>query len=255
MRHPYHLVEQSPWPILVSLNLLFLLISFVSYLNGYLYGYLNLKIAFTLVLTISLFWIYDIITESLYMGYHSFKVSKGLILGFIFFILTEIMLFFSLFWAYFHSALSPTDLIWPPVGIDLINPWSIPFLNTFLLLYSGVAATWAHHDYLSFNKDSKFILALGISIILGVIFIFLQGYEYYYSTFDISDSVYSSSFYLLTGTHGVHTIIGVLLLVFVFIRLYMNNNPLTYFDLALIYYHLIDVVWLVLFTTIYYMSY
>lgn len=254
MRHPYHLVEQSPWPLLISLNLLFSLISLVAYLNGYMLSSFNARLAFLNVIILFFLWIYDIIGESIYLGFHSFKVSKGLILGFLLFVLTEIMLFFSLFWSYFHSALNPTDLIWPPVGIDLINPWSVPLLNTVLLLYSGVAATWAHHEFLSKNnKQSMF--SLNIGILLGLIFVFLQGFEYYNSTYDITDSVYSSAFYLTTGMHGFHVIVGVSLLIAISYRLYIYHNPTIFFDLALIYYHMVDIVWIALFILIYYMAY
>lgn len=254
MRHPFHLVERSPWPLLVSINLLFSLISLVAYLNGYIYSLINVKLGMLIVIMLIILWTYDIITESIYMGNHSLRVSKGLILGFILFLTTEVMLFASFFWGYFHSGLNPTDLVWPPIGIDLINPWSIPFINTLLLLYSGIAATWAHHEFLSLNRKNS-ILGLNISIILGIIFFILQLFEYFNSSYDISDSVYSSSFFLLTGMHGLHVIIGVTLIIVVLIRLYLYHNPLLFYDLALIYYHFVDVVWIALFILIYYMAY
>jgi len=253
MRHPYHLVEPSPWPMLVSLNLLFLLISLLGYFNGFDIQN-QIKITFIIFLFVVYLWFLDIYTESLYMGFHSIKVSKGLIIGFITFILTEIMLFFSFFWAYFHSASSLIDLVWPPVGIDLVNPWGIPLLNTFLLLYSGVSATVSHHLFINRNKNIS-LLYLFISILLGIIFLFFQYFEYFYSSFDISDSVFSSTFYILTFTHGLHVILGVSLLIIVFIRLYIFNNPTLFFDIALIYYHFVDVIWIILFILIYYLSY
>jgi len=254
MRHPFHLVEQSPWPILLSLNLLFTLLSLVSYLNGYNHSLINVRLGIVLLTLIILLWFYDIITESLYMGFHSFAVSKGLILAFFLFLATEVLLFVSFFWGYFHSAFNPTDLIWPPVGVELINPWSIPFLNTLLLLYSGIAATWAHHSFISSDRVSS-LKGLSISIFLGVIFFILQLFEYFNSTYDISDSVYSSAFYLLTGMHGFHVVVGVSLIIAVFIRLYLHQNPTVFYDLALIYYHFIDIVWIALFILIYYMAY
>jgi cytochrome c oxidase subunit 3 len=226
----------------------------VSYMNGYIYSLLNVKLGFILVLSLILVWLYDITAESIFLGYHSFKVSKGIILGFILFIITEIMLFFSLFWAYFHSALNPTDLLWPPISIDLVNPWSIPFLNTILLLYSGVAATWGHHEFLASNKSYS-LYSLGIAIILGLIFVFCQYFEYVNSSFDITDSVFSSTFYLLTGMHGFHTLYGVIMLSFVWYRLYINHYPIIFYDLALLYYHMVDVIWINLFILVYYLSY
>lgn len=254
MRHPYHLIEPSPWPVLMSLNILGLLSGLVSYLNGYKNAEYTLLCAFIMILYVLYLWLNDVVTESLYMGYHSNKVSKGLIMGFILFVLTEIMLFFSFFWAYFHSALNPFQLIWPPIGIDLVNPWSIPLLNTFLLLYSGIAATWAHHSYQSNNRNIT-LLSLLIGIILGVIFFFLQLFEYFNSTFDITDSVYSSTFFLTTGAHGLHVVVGVLFLIVTWFRIYLFHSPSLLFDISLLYYHFVDVVWIALFILIYYMAY
>lgn len=254
MRHPYHLVEPSPWPILLSLNLLFSLIGLVSYLNGYLYSLLTFRLSFFTVFLLFIFWMYDIISESLYMGFHSFKVSKGLILSFLWFVVTELMLFFSLFWAYFHSAFCPDDFVWPPIGIDLINPWSIPLLNTILLIYSGVAATWGHHEFLAKNRKES-LISLNIGIFLGIIFVILQAFEYYNSSYDITDSVYSSAFYLLTGAHGFHVMVGLIFLSVVSYRNYLYHSPSTIFDLSLLYWHFVDIVWIVLFIFIYYMAY
>lgn len=254
MRHPFHLVERSPWPILTSLNILFFLIGLVSYMTGYKNGFLLMKIGLIMILYLIYLWFKDIISESLYLGFNSYPVLHGFILGFIYFIITEIMLFFSLFWAYFHSALNPTGYIWPPIGIDLINPWSIPLLNTLLLLYSGVAVTYAHHSYLN-NKRNIALNWLAISILLGFCFFLLQLFEYLYSSFDISDSVYSSSFYLLTGCHGLHIIFGLSFLIMIYIRVRSYSILSILFDLGVLYYHLVDIIWIILFILIYYMGY
>ena len=254
MRHPYHLVEESPWPLLISLNLLFSLTGFVSLLNGHLLSKYTSFISFILVLVILYFWLRDIIYESLYLGFHSYKVLRSLLIGFLFFLLTEIMLFFSLFWAYFHSALNPTFLVWPPIGIFLINPWAIPLLNTILLFYSGVLATVAHHSFLSYSRKDTLNYLLA-SIILGFFFFFLQLLEYFSSTFDITDSVYGSSFFLLTGFHGAHVIFGLTFLITIYLRSLNYNNPTLLFDLGFLYYHLVDIVWILLFILIYYLAY
>lgn len=254
MRHPYHLIEPSPWPLLISLNLLFFLLGFVSILGGYNYGSYTTLLSLTLVVLIFSLWLYDVISESIFMGFHSYKTSRGLILGFLFFVLTEIMLFFSLFWAYFHSALNPLFLLWPPIGLDLINPWAVPLLNTLLLLYSGVAATVAHHAFLSNNRSSS-LTYLALSIVLGVIFFLLQLFEYISSSYDITDSVYGSSFFILTGGHGLHVIVGVLMLFVTWIRIFSYNNCNLLYDLSLLYYHFVDIVWIALFILIYYMAY
>lgn len=254
MRHPYHLIEPSPQPLLISLNLLFFLIGFVAYMTGYLYSLYSFFISFIMIVFLITLQLYDIITESLTLGFHSFKVSRGLIYGFLLFILTEIMLFFSFFQGYFHSAFNPTELVQPPIGIDLINPQSIPLLNTFLLLYSGISATQGHHSFIAKNRNST-LLSLGIGIILGLIFVLLQGFEYYNSPFDISDSSYSSTFFMLTGLHGFHVIVGVGFLLVTQIRIAFYHRPHVLFDLSMLYYHLVDLIQILLFILIYYMAY
>ena len=254
MRHPYHLLDLSPWPLLIVINVYLFIMSMLSYLKGYLFSLYMLAYGFIALLLIFSFWLYDIIIEASYLGYHTNEVSRGLILGFIFFVLTEVMLFFSLFWAYFHSAFNPTYLIWPPIGIDLINPWSIPLLNTFLLFYSGISATWAHHSFINKIKNNT-IYGLLIAILLGVIFFILQIFEYLHSTYDITDSVYGSSFFMTTGAHGLHVVIGVIMLIITLSRVYLFHNPTLLFDISLLYYHFVDVVWILLFILIYYISY
>lgn len=254
MRHPYHLVEPSPWPFLISLNLLFFMLGFVSIFGGYSNSVSTYFFSLFMVISILLFWLYDIFSESFYLGSHPNAASKALISGFLLFVLTEVMLFFSLFWGYFHSALNPNFLVWPPIGIELINPWGVPLLNTLLLFYSGVAATLAHHYFISQNKKgSEFYL--GIGIILGIFFVILQGYEYYHSSFDIADSIYGSSFFMLTGLHGFHVITGLIFLSIIWFRLLKGHIPNVIFDLGLLYYHFLDLVWILLFILIYYLAY
>lgn len=254
MRHPFHILNPSPWPILISFNLLFTLISFIGLLFGFINSLKFLLIGLITLIYIFYLWLYDIIIESFYLGNHNIIVTYSLIVGFILFILTEIMLFFSFFWAYFHSALNPYYLIWPPIGIDIINPWSLPLLNTFLLLYSGIIATWAHHSFISRNRSNT-LLGLYLTILLGTLFFLFQLFEYKTSSFDITDSVYGSAFFLTTGAHGLHVIVGTIFFIFTLIRVNNFHSPSLLFDLTLLYWHFVDIVWIGLFILIYYMAY
>lgn len=137
----YHLVENSPWPLLGSLSTLVLTISGVLYMKGYKYGLILLYVGLILILLTFFFWFRDIIREGTYQGHHTMKVRKGLQLGMILFIVSEIFFFVAFFWAYFHSSLTPAvelGAIWPPLGINVLNPWNVPLLNTILLLSSGI---------------------------------------------------------------------------------------------------------------------
>jgi cytochrome c oxidase subunit 3 len=166
------------------------------------------------------------------------------------------MFFFSFFWAFFHSSLSPVFSIggvWPPVGIEPINPWGVPFLNTLILLCSGFTLTWAHHALFAGGKKQA-LTALAYTLILAVIFTSLQVFEYQTAPFSISDGIYGSVFYITTGFHGFHVFIGTVFLVVCGLRLLKNHFSRTHhigFDAAVWYWHFVDVVWLFLFVCVY----
>ena len=137
-------------------------------------------------------------------------MRQGLKYGMILFILSEVCLFFSFFWAFFHSSLAPAveiGAVWPPRGVDPLNPFSVPLLNTAVLLSSGATVTWAHHAIIS-GKRREAIVGLALTVTLGIIFTALQGMEYYEAPFTISDSVYGSTFFVTTGAHGGHVLVG-----------------------------------------------
>jgi cytochrome c oxidase subunit 3 len=172
------------------------------------------------------------------------------------FILSEIMFFFSFFWAFFHVSINPSVAIggvWPPAGLTVISPWGVPLLNTIILLSSGASITWAHHSLLSGDKKDT-SLALVLTVLLAIIFTGLQAFEYLSSPFYISDGVYGSTFYMTTGFHGFHVLIGTCFLIVCFVRLYYDHFTTEShigFECAAWYWHFVDVVWLFLFITIY----
>ena len=255
--HPFHLVDPSPWPLMSSLGALASTIGGVMYMHGYNGG--NIVLLFGICVTIYSMgiWWRDVIRESTYQGHHTNRVQVGLRYGMILFIVSEIMFFVAFFWAFFHSSLAPTvevGAIWPPKGIQVLNPWEIPFLNTVILLSSGAAVTWAHHAILAGSRNQG-ILALFITVALAVAFTGFQGYEYLEAPFTISDGIYGSTFFLATGFHGFHVIIGSLFLSVCLIRLYKYHfTPAHHFgfEAAAWYWHMVDVVWLFLFVAIYY---
>jgi cytochrome c oxidase subunit 3 len=169
---------------------------------------------------------------------------------------SEVLFFFRFFWAFFHRRLSPTIEIgiqWPPIGISPFNPFQVPLLNTIILLSSGFTVTWAHHAIIE-NNFSQAWQRLTLTVILGVYFTILQGIEYWEARFSISDSVYGSTFFLATGFHGIHVIIGTTFLAVCLIRLNIKHFSINHhfgFEAAAWYWHFVDVVWLFLFITIY----
>jgi cytochrome c oxidase subunit 3 len=255
--HPFHLVEPSPWPLAASLALLTTTLSGVMYFNNYANGGLLLTLGLiSTVLSMSL-WFRDIIIEGTFQGSHTSKVQQGLTLGFILFVISEVFFFISLFWAFFHSALSPTvelGCAWPPAGIEVMNPWEVPLLNTVLLLSSGATVTLAHHGLIQGNRKFT-IYGLIATIILAILFTGFQGFEYINAPFTIADSVYGSTFYFTTGFHGFHVLIGT---IFIAVGLYrVINYHFTDFhhvglEAAIIYWHFVDIVWLLVFIFFYY---
>lgn len=255
--HPFHLVEPSPWPLASSLALLITTISGVMYFNNYANGGLLLTLGLiSTVLSMSL-WFRDIIIEATYQGSHTSKVQQGLTLGFILFVISEVFFFISIGWAFFHSALSPTvelGCAWPPAGIEAMNPWEVPLLNTVLLLSSGATVTVAHHGLIQGNRRYA-IFGLIYTIILATTFTGFQIFEYINAPFTIADSVFGSVFFFGTGFHGLHVLIGT---IFIAVGLYrLINYHFTDFhhvglESAIIYWHFVDVVWLLLFIFFYY---
>ncbi len=170
------------------------------------------------------------------------------------FIVSEIMFFFAFFWAYFHSSLVPTieiGSIWPPAGIEVFNPWGVPLLNTFLLLLSGLTITYAHHalllGYYFYVKDG-----LLMTVFLAILFTLFQGYEYFEAPFSIADGIYGSTFFMATGFHGFHVIIGTTFIVVCLFRIHhFTREHHVGFEAAAWYWHFVDVVWLFLFVSIY----
>lgn len=251
--HPFHLVRISPWPIIISLRIINNLIIIIRWFHKF--NYITLLTFPCTILCIFLWW-RDVIRESTLQGSHTYLVYKGIRIGIILFITSEILFFFSFFWAYFHSSLSPSIEIgqtWPPLGIIPFNPFDIPLLNTIILISSGLTVTWSHHSILT-NNFSERTFSLLITIILGFYFSLLQLIEYIESPFTISDSVYGSRFFLATGFHGIHVIIGTIFLFSIFIRikyLHFSSHHHFGFEAAAWYWHFVDVVWLFLYISIY----
>lgn len=254
--HPFHLVDPSPWPIVCSFNALGLTAGLVLFMHKY-HGGFACFISHFLLLIISMgFWWKDVVFEATNEGHHTSYVQLGLKIGMILFIVSEIMFFFAFFWAFFHSSLNPSIGIgcqWPPKGIQTIDPWDVPLFNTVVLLTSGATITWSHHALLS-GRGSSALDALALTITLGCIFELFQYFEYVEAPFSISDSVYGSTFFMLTGFHGFHVLIGVLFLAVCHYRMGYNHFSRTHhlgFEAAAWYWHFVDVVWIFVFLFLY----
>jgi cytochrome c oxidase subunit 3 len=255
--HPFHLVSPSPWPLNTSTSLLTLTTSLVLTMHGFTLTVYILYVALISLIASMSLWFRDVISEGTYIGNHTLAVQKGLNLGVGLFIVSEALFFLAIFWAFFHSALSPTIELgakWPPMGIDSINPFELPLLNTVILLSSGVTVTYAHHSLIQGNRSGA-LYGLLYTIILAVIFTGLQGIEYTVSSFTITDGTYSSCFYFGTGFHGLHVIIGTAFLAVGMWRLlayHLTENHHLGFESAILYWHFVDVVWLFLYISVYY---
>jgi len=255
-RHLYHLVDRSPWPLTVSFGLLFATSGLVCYMNRVSNGFFIFLLGLVIT-TLSLYlWWRDVVRESTYQGNHTLVVQKGLKLGFMLFIGSEVLFFAGFFWAFFHSSLSPSvflGLIWPPVNIIVLNPWSIPLLNTVILLLSGLSITWVHFGLIA-GKYMQVYYGFLVTLFLAVLFTGLQVGEYMNAPFNITDSVYGSSFFSLTGLHGLHVVIGSIFIFVCFIRFlkfHFTTKHHLGFEFASWYWHFVDVVWLFLFVFVY----
>jgi cytochrome c oxidase subunit 3 len=240
--HPFHLVSPSPWPL-----------SMHNFSNSHYLLYL----ALILLVSNMSFWFRDIISEGTFLGDHTLAVQKGLNLGIILFIVSEALFFMAVFWAFFHSALTPTVELgaqWPPIGIEPVNPFELPLLNTVILLSSGATITYAHHSLIQGKREGALYGSIA-TVLLALIFTVFQGIEYSVSSFTISDGAFGTCFFFGTGFHGFHVIIGTIFLAVGLWRIYdyqLTDNHHLGYEGGILYWHFVDVVWLALYFLLYY---
>ncbi len=266
--HDYHLVDPSPWPLVGAVSAFLLASGFVvwwkdiafggMHLGAYIFGAGIIGVLYTMIS-----WWSDVVREA-NTGSHTRVVQLHHRYGMIMFIASEVMFFVAWFWAYFDAALYPNDPLqyarsdltgghWPPKGIETFDPWHLPLFNTLILLTSGTTVTWAHHALL--HGDRKGLKwGLWLTIALGVLFTCVQAYEYGHAAFSFSGNIYGATFFMATGFHGFHVIVGTIFLLVCYIRAYRGDfTPQQHFgfEAAAWYWHFVDVVWLFLFICIY----
>ena len=259
LKQPYHLVDPSPWPLVGAAGggLTVLGIIFAAHYGNYLF----LALGAVVVLTTMFFWWRDVLKESRTAGLHSQIVRLGLRYGMMMFIASEVMFFVAFFWAYFNFALYPEHMsdagaaaVWPPAGVHTFDPFHLPLLNTMILLLSGCTVTWAHHSLIEGDRRGL-LLGLGLTVLLGLSFTTFQAIEYSHAPFKfVGGGVYPSTFFLATGFHGFHVIIGTIFLAVCWFRAKAGQfTPEKHFgfEAAAWYWHFVDVVWLFLFVCIY----
>nr|UWM10881.1 cytochrome c oxidase subunit III [Cuneopsis celtiformis] len=243
----------SPWPFLCSVSTVCVVVGFVNWVSGGSLVYF--LCAAVLLLVVLCQWLRDVVRES-NQGWHTSYVASNIRFGMILFIISEVFFFFSFFWAFFSCSLVPgieVGGVWPPVGIESLNPFGLPLLNTVVLLGSGVSITWCHHAVLCGNRMEA-ICGLVITFFLGFYFTFLQVYEYMGCSFTIADSVYGSLFYVMTGFHGLHVIVGSIMLLVSLFRLVgygFSSERHLGLELSIWYWHFVDGVWICLYLCVY----
>lgn len=251
---PFLAVQTSFWPFLSSLILFSLITNLILYINIKL-SLLPVLFSLFILLILMFLWWRDLTSESL-LGYHTHKLEVSLRVGILLFILSEVFFFVSFFWAFYDASLSPSlelGLVWPPKGIAPLSVYSVPLLNTIILLSSGITVTWAHHSLIN-NFFYKAVTRLSVTVALGVYFLYMQWLEYNEAIFCISDGVYGRTFFIATGFHGMHVIVGTTFLFYTLVLLLkgvlLHNHHFS-FEAGAWYWHFVDVVWLILFVSIY----
>jgi cytochrome c oxidase subunit 3 len=270
-QHDYHLVDPSPWPIVGSFAAFIMAVGAVSWMH---HLYAAAPIVFGIgvigVLYTMASWWSDVIREAEHKGDHTRVVQISHRYGMILFIASEVMFFVAWFWAFFSSSLFPapvewvdgavqhitdtaTAAHWPMKGIEVLDPFGFPLLNTFILLCSGTTVTWAHHALIHGDREGL-KKGLWCTILLGLLFSSIQAYEYIHAPFDFKGNIYGATFFMATGFHGFHVIVGTIFLSVCLLRAYQGDfTPKQHFgfEAAAWYWHFVDVVWLFLFVSIY----
>jgi cytochrome c oxidase subunit 3 len=253
-KHPYHLVDPSPWPFIGSISGGVLAVGAVLFMHADISWVMIL--GFIGVLGTMAGWFWEVIKEAEFRGFHNPVVQVGMRYGMALFIASEVMFFVAWFWAYFNAALFPPEQIqgqWPPPNVQTFDPWDLPFLNTLILLMSGVTVTWAHHALREGNRKHM-LQGLALTIFLGACFTAVQAFEYSHAAFGFRDGIYPSTFYMATGFHGFHVLVGTIFLIVCFLRARAGHFKPEHhfgFEAAAWYWHFVDVVWLFLFCCIY----
>ena len=262
--HPYHLVSPSPWPVVGALGALTLAVGGLMYMHELAYGSAVLAVGTLLVAFTMFVWWRDVVREAEHEGHHTPTVQLGLRYGMVLFIASEVMFFLAWFWAFFDASLFADEAqqvarvtftggTWPPTGVEVFDPFHLPLLNTIILLTSGATVSWAHHA-LREGKRSGLIQGLFVTVGLGIAFTAVQAYEYAHAPFAFTDGIYSSTFFMATGFHGAHVLIGSIFLIVCLGRSIVGHfKPEQHFgfEAAAWYWHFVDVVWLFLFFAIY----
>lgn len=271
--HDYHILAPSPWPLMGSLAAGIMASGGIMWMKHHEFGPWIFALGFMGVLATMYFWWADVIKEA-HAGDHTPVVQLHLRYGMILFIASEVMFFVGWFWAFFDFSLFPAaigytpgehgekgsvELLvsaigqWPPKGLEVLNAFEFPLLNTFILLLSGTTVTWAHHALIHGDRDGL-KKGLWCTILLGMLFSSIQAYEYAHAPFPFAGINYGASFYMATGFHGVHVLIGTIFLIVCLIRAYRGDfTPRQHFgfEAAAWYWHFVDVVWLFLFVSVY----
>ncbi|MEL6751187.1 MAG: cytochrome c oxidase subunit 3 [Pseudomonadota bacterium] len=272
--HDYHIIDPSPWPLIASVGALIMAIGGVAWMQtiqGNAFSFFGLPMGgpwvFTVGLLIVLYTMYgwwaDTVKEG-HEGHHTRVVSLHLRYGMIMFIASEVMFFVAWFWAFFDAALYPDESIqiarqaytggtWPPADIEVLDPLHLPLFNTITLLLSGTTVTWAHHSLLEGDRKGL-IWGLSLTVALGILFSYVQFYEYAVAPFGFKDSLYGATFFMATGFHGFHVLVGTIFLGVCLIRAIKDDFTKEKhfgFEAAAWYWHFVDVVWLFLFFAVY----
>lgn len=265
--HDYHLVPLSPWPLVGAISAFVMAFGGLVWMRGIDFGglmfgpYIFFAGIAGVLFTMASWW-RDVIHEAEH-GDHTRVVQISHRYGMILFIASEVMFFVAWFWAFFTVALYPNERVqyvrdqvlggvWPPKGTEGLDPWHFPLFNTLLLLTSGTTVTWAHHALLH-SQRSAIAKGLILTVVMGVLFTCVQGWEYAHAPFPFASAM-GSNFYMPTGFHGFHVIIGSIFLIVCLSRVALGQFTKTQhlgFEFAAWYWHFVDVVWLFLFASIY----
>jgi cytochrome c oxidase subunit 3 len=272
--HDYHILAPDIWPLIGAISALTFTSGMVLNMHDLPSAKLVLGLGVAGLIATFYSWFSNIIKEA-HAGDHTPVVQLHLRYGMILFIASEVMFFVGWFWSWFDFALFPSPLaydeaagLWtnvigqegadalakfPHEGIHVLDAFDLPLLNTLILLCSGTTVTWAHHSLIHGDRDGL-KKGLWLTVILGVLFTSIQAYEYSHAPFGFGGTAYSSAFYMATGFHGFHVLVGTIFLTVCLIRAYKGHfTPRQHFgfEAAAWYWHFVDVVWLFLFIAVY----